>query len=891
MMKKIFSKLFIATALFAAVGSFSSCKDYNDEIIVENNYNDEELRKQIDNLKTQHEKDLANAKVKYDSLKTAFEEHKEYAEKTYATKAELEAAKAELEKKYKEADEELRKGLQTQIDAITVQITNINTYIETVKKELENKINAIAQCKCDMAKIEKAIEDLATLSTKVEALELNLQNNYATKADLNALKEIVNGLVSCNCPDLLGRISEIEGKLPTFATLADLAALHAQVDADSIRIDALEKAFEDAKNSVKCDSIAAALDSISKAHDAEISVIKDSLVILGDSIAKTLTLANTYTDNAINALKNELAPELLKLNDLLARVNIAEEEIDTLQSKVAALETAVAANTEKINDLMGRVENLEDALEKRISSVNIQGAYSPVVGYFNIPMGIKSNIVASYFGTFGTGVSEMNFPFAYSESMYNKKENPLQALKASLGYAGETIDELNDGKAGKIYMTVNPTEVDLTDVEFSLINSLGEKAPVSLEVKPSEDKLMFGYTRAGGATLYEAIATITDTEAAEYSLNASDYKEIFRDLKDGEGINLSAIPEALYNTFNSIADANAVSATWTDKMGEHTVLSNYDIAAISVQPLGYTFMQDYEFGSMPGYERISNAIDNVINKIQFDLSIGNFEDIEVNLNKLSLDKDKFIISIDTTITVDGQNVTIYEKGGYTGLYIEMGGSEYPIKASDDVVVSVDGQAVNFTYTNTDFVGEILKIEDMVNTQIDQLQDLIDDVNSMLSQLRDTNDKINQSIADAKDQIKSELHKYLDKFNNKFTTALNSINDKLQPAMFLKTTDGFCALSQVKSMPSEIENGAVLVPSSYTAELLAPAFKKYVAITAVDGSTDNLAAANTGDLNKVLDGDVRAIEFNGESGKTYEVTYAALDYAGFVSIVKYYVTVK
>jgi hypothetical protein len=162
---------------------------------------------------------------------------------------------------------------------------------------------------------------------------------------------------------------------------------------------------------------------------------------------------------------------------------------------------------------------------------------------------------------------------------------------------------------------------------------------------------------------------------------------------------------------------------------------------------------------------------------------------------------------------------------------------------------------------------------------------------MLEQLRGIETNINQEITDAKEDIKNEIHKYLDKLNNKLCNVINSAKDKVNAAMFVKATDGFGVLSQSKNMPTVIENGAVLVPTTYTAELVVPIYKKYVAITAVDGSTANLAAANTGDLNKVLDGGVRAVEFNGESGKTYEVTYAALDYAGYVSTAKYYVTVK
>jgi hypothetical protein len=42
---------------------------------------------------------------------------------------------------------------------------------------------------------------------------------------------------------------------------------------------------------------------------------------------------------------------------------------------------------------------------------------------------------------------------------------------------------------------------------------------------------------------------------------------------------------------------------------------------------------------------------------------------------------------------------------------------------------------------------------------------------------------------------------------------------------------------------------------------------------------------------VLPGGTRAVQFNGKSGYTYEVTYSAIDFSGFIANTKYYVRVK
>ncbi len=792
MMKKIFGKCFMVAALVAAVGTVSSCKDYNDEMNTENRIQDANLKKQIEELLAKHNADIDAAKDERDRIEGELDQHIADAEAKYATKAELEAAKAELvaadaalKAELEAADAALKTEIQNKINDIQNQINGINTQlgaldakIDQVKSDLEAKIAALAQCNCDIAKLEKVVTDLTALTVKVGDLEKELQkaatkdelNNYATTAQLQALQDIVNGLVSCGCGDLLSKITAIEGQLSSFAPLADLASLKLQVESDSARIDALQQAIAQIKECTQCDSLATALKALEDKHAAEIKAIEDNMANLYEKIVLNEELAKQYTDDAIAALKDYVVPEIDGLKGLLNQVRLDVEALKPLQAAVAELKVAVAANTNAINALTQKVDNLEDAIEQRISSVNIQGAYSPVIGYFNIPMGIKSNIIAAYYGEFATGETEINFPFVYSSSMLDGSLNALNDLQASLGYAGETIDALNDGKAGKIYLTINPTEVNLDEVEFALVNSLGENAPVELTVQPSEDKLSFGYTRAGGAALYEAVATITDTEATDFSLNVSDYKEVFRDLRNGDDINLSLIAEALYGTFNEIADANAVSAAWTDAMGHsHTVLSNYDIATLSVQPLSFAFMKDVTVETVPGYEKTKEIIAEMIDRLNADM-----------------DGHKF------------------------------------------------------------------------------------------------------------DRVERGLYKYLDKVNNYLSGVLSSVNAKLQPVLLSYADKDFALLSQSETRPVEVANELTLVPTTYSGELLAPAYKKYVAITAVNGSTDNLAAVNAAageDLNKVLDGDVREITFKGESGNTYEITYSALDYAGFVVNTKYYVTVK
>ena len=68
---------------------------------------------------------------------------------------------------------------------------------------------------------------------------------------------------------------------------------------------------------------------------------------------------------------------------------------------------------------------------------------------------------------------------------------------------------------------------------------------------------------------------------------------------------------------------------------------------------------------------------------------------------------------------------------------------------------------------------------------------------------------------------------------------------------------------------------ILVASSYTGEILAPAYKKYVHVT------DAPAGAHvTGEnLNKIIDGNLHKIGFEANKAGDYELTYEAVDYTG------------
>ena len=221
--------------------------------------------------------------------------------------------------------------------------------------------------------------------------------------------------------------------------------------------------------------------------------------------------------------------------------------------------------------------------------------------------------------------------------------------------------------------------------------------------------------------------------------------------------------------------------------------------------------------------------------------------------------------------------------------IAPGSTEVIIDKTFDIVIPVKFE-VPVAIATKDVLGDL-------GGSLANIDALIAEVNDMLASIDGKIETVEDILNAAKDKVQNGLNKYLDKLNRGMCKLVNSFNDVLQPTMLVSTTDGFSMLSSIKGAPTTIDKAsAVLVPTSFTAEILAPASMKYVAVTnAYDANgkadADAAKAANTGDLNTTLDGGVRTVQFNGQSGYTYEITYSAADYYGMISTTKYYVKVK
>lgn len=991
-MKKIFSKYFVVAVVAVAMGCISSCKDFDDEIYMSLNKGDaalkQDLADSIAKLRNEMKDSLAVARQERVDLMTKLRNHiadaelkHQELERLIQENANADAAtKLELEGKIANLKSELNDKIAAEVEKIMTEIGKIDARLATIEADyaklsyVDSEIQKVKDMFADYYKkaeadaefidneeLQAALKDLMNNQEATEAITQIINQQFygdggatgtpvanlsdlrelAEKADSTAtanatsietMQDLIDQIKQCNCPVLVDRVEALEAKMDSIENVCknledNFAVLESRVDT--------------------------------------LSGIEETKALAQQAQEKAEQYAKEYTDAALDAILNYVNPRFTSIEEMLAEfytqiedhadqllahdadINNLKDSVNLLRSDLTSLEERVKKNEEAIASLTDRVQNVEDALKNRISGIVLQATKSPVVGYFNIPMGIKSNVLAAYYGE---AMNDVYFPTIRTTNLisgeaFTEEEAALLGFSEELlAGEGEALIDDAEGNAGTLYVTINPAEVNLDGIEFSLVNSKDDVSYVTLgEFNKSEEKLTFGYTRAAQG-FYETKATITAENAANAKIRVDleDMKGLVSELKNGltnGNVNFTNLATSIQAVVNDLADATAVKASWEDKMGPHNVYSEYALAAMTVQPLSFQFMQNVNMQSFPGISRISNFINSTIDKInislpKFDMDftapeikkiqIKDFDELGVNCIIETTVKYNLNMSIpvaDVTvpgqdINVPGTTITVPEQTVTTKVNSEDVTIVIPAQkvTIDGQKVKVDGTTVKIAnvevnevleipvkYDMTDIIKDLYgnvtePIED-VNAMLGDLEEFMDDVNNMLDQLGAIND-LEQSITDAKNGIKNELNKFLENLNNSLCNAINSINDRIQPNLLLKTEGGFAMLSQVENMPTVLEAAnCVLVPTTYTGELIAPAFKKFVAVTNVKDAEGNdvtsaeIANVNTGKLNTVLAGSTTDVEFAGKSGYTYEIVYSALDYSGKYSNVRYYVTVK
>ena len=922
MKKKFYNGLLLVAMIFATVGSFVSCKDYNEDLYAElqgtltDRINDEvaTLTEQIEALQQAQEACKENCQ----SWQEQMEIWVEWAKNNYVTKQEFNDSIANLAGKIATNKAEIER-LEAKIDSINKALQDAD---EALRGDIADLVNADLN-------LQQQITDLYNTLTTLQTTVTNNYNELKTRVDANSTLIAVNtaaiGAISMSINDLQDKVKTLESDLAK--TIQDVINAHELAKADSIRIDALENELEALRNEHNVD-----IDSIAQ----ELNTIKESVNAAVELANENLEKANEYTNMLISSVverikqtNERIDATNLRVDQIEAAYQAADKElqdqIDELKADLKDLEDRVAKNEEDIAKLFNLFDKVDEALKQFITGILIQGTENPVIGSFSLPVNIQSNVLMSYYGYAGSyGVQ---FPTYYPRYYVSDYEVLSQKDIEMLGITPTMLAE--DGEAlvssaGKIYVTVNPSNVNFEGQTLPIVNSIEEESGIKLApLAYSDKKLTFGHTRSAANGLYEAEATLAAADiekvAMKFDFDAAQIKQTVKDvLTPQDGVNVTQVANTVFdvmNQFNQKLDANALKATWTDSLGvTRSVYSQYNLATTAVKPLSYSFMKDANYTSFPGFDQVRNfagkLMDKMADKIKLvtpdatiDLNINQISHITINGIDLNTNHIDLEVKIDTTLVADvpGGNV-VDNYGNVIGTYDST-------KAYIDVemTVNVDASTIRNLLNDVE-----IDINDMLSAQENEINKIIDQINSYLDQLGDLQEladklanidnKVDETVAD----LKNKIIYYLDKIENKLLSAVNSANKALQPVLLVKTVDGVQRVSQTIYEPTWMSAGDVqFVPTSYTAELIAPAYKKLVGVTNVysmdrsknaqDNGGEYLSVLNEANgkagVAEVLEGNTLVVDFSAKKGYIYEVTYTSVDYSGMVVAKKFYVTVK
>lgn len=597
--------------------------------------------------------------------------------------------------------------------------------------------------------------------------------------------------------------------------------------------------------------LASAIDARIKAN---MDVIKDGVfadtarvnaAIQGSQAYKNLKGQVDGVDARVSAL------ERLRLTDSIAAKKITDALDHRLDSVSGSLNSA-----------------LNTLLEQKLDGITVNATENPVTGYWNASFtGLNLKLASSFYGVAAEGNED-----------WDVKANQV------LG---------KGGNAGYLYVSLNPTEIDPSLVKVELVNSQGEPAKgFKLGDIDNTDKVLTFGTKAAtvsanGFYQVPVIASDPQNDGVEFDKGAlaAAAKNALNELRNPKSndLDLSLIASALYKNI-PVLTAYGVKAEYylynpdtknleLKKTVKHAV-SDYDIAAFAVKPVSFNFLKD-------------NA---TLDKLS-GWAVENFR-----LPSLSTELEKIAKALDVKITYDkADEFYTYTLIASNTMYCEQVGNDVVIY--NDAQVAWDASGRDYKVIDRGHVYKTLK-NSTLETQVfaeDYAEvpvgERIYSIKTKDTTIADLLVSANGQIAEKLQPVKDVLSKVDTKWENviakvnpllkKVSSKIGSANKLLQPTILYKDQNGNPnTLSTIGGRLGTrfVGTGATtLYATSWTAELLAPAYKKSISVLE-KGATVTLADGTTSAA-EPFDGSINKVIFNATKAGKYTIVYKAIDYSG------------
>ena len=321
MKRKYFSALLMGVLTLSSVSTFTSCKDYDDDI--------SNLQGQIDKLATADQ--LSQKVAELQALISS-------------NKSDITSLQSELAKK-------------TTLDEVKAVLADYATkqYVNDADKTLQDAIDAlktgdIAKLKEDVVKAQAAADKAAADAEKANADIVETLKTLATKAELEdaakAAQKAIEALESKNAEALKKAQDAINETLKSYATKNDVE------DGD-------KKTLESLASTVKNASDALALANTNK------QAIADALKLLGEGYSAENTVAA-----AIKAIQGQIGTPDKKLGTLDSRLAAIESVLNGVKDDDTKLGLAT-----KVTNIETQLKDIIGEYTTMVTEVSLLGSY------------------------------------------------------------------------------------------------------------------------------------------------------------------------------------------------------------------------------------------------------------------------------------------------------------------------------------------------------------------------------------------------------------------------------------------------------------------------------------------------------------------------------------
>ena len=487
MKRKYLSALLMGTLTVASMSTFTSCKDYDDDI--------SNLQGQIDKLASADE--LKQKVSELQALISANQSGISSLQSELAKKTTLDEVKAVLanyatnENVTKEANEIVNAAIKALQDK---DIAELKTAIEAAQKTADQAVKDAADAK---AEILKTLEDYALKSdvddvreaakTAIDAVKsentqainaakteiLEKLQDYATKEGLNDVAEAAKAAVEAAKVDNATKLAEAKTTLEAKITAAQNTADNAKT-----------KAGENAAAILALAETTTTANSALTQANANKTAIENALKTLGTGFSEQNTAAA-----AIEAIKGQLTAEKTGLSGLDGRLSAIEAALkgDEDSDKLPNLKLQIDNIDKKLQDIIGQYSTMVTDVQL----YNFAGYNGVVNGGVNGSYWGRVDADGNYGGNIHNGTItngsaapsvvpgwNTTLDFIQTEEQENvfpanaKDADKQLTFKKGKYYAGED----------SLLIRVSPVDAELTTSNVSLMNSQGTELDDIIDV-------------------------------------------------------------------------------------------------------------------------------------------------------------------------------------------------------------------------------------------------------------------------------------------------------------------------------------------------------------------------------------------------------------------------